>query len=229
MVLLLYVWRFSLLFFSTFCSLRIRSFVRSFCWRYYNCYWNARATIPHENSRKIRFRLGPSPRRSVETARTSVKPVAKRRLRLPAFALGVCVLASYTPLSSVVVMRNGRSDWPPSSTDYNLAHTHGRARNMSKTSNSAASGSSSSSSSHMPTVAVAPAEDNFDFLFKIVLIGDCGTGKTCVVQRFKSGTYAENQGNTIGVDFSMKTIKIDGKKVKVVSSVRIIVSSVRTS
>lgn len=60
-----------------------------------------------------------------------------------------------------------------------------------------------------------PAEDNFDFLFKIVLIGDCGTGKTCVVQRFKSGTYAENQGNTIGVDFSMKTIKIDGKKVKV--------------
>jgi len=77
--------------------------------------------------------------------------------------------------------------------------------------------SAASSSSH-PTasshaVAVS-AEDNFDFLFKIVLIGDCGTGKTCVVQRFKSGTYAENQGNTIGVDFSMKTVKIDGKKVK---------------
>lgn len=90
---------------------------------------------------------------------------------------------------------------------------------MSKASGPAASGSSSaasSSSSHnVPGVAVMPAEDNFDFLFKIVLIGDCGTGKTCVVQRFKSGTYAENQGNTIGVDFSMKTIKIDGKKVKV--------------
>lgn len=88
---------------------------------------------------------------------------------------------------------------------------------MSKTSGPAASGSSveASSSSHNPGVAVVPAEDNFDFLFKIVLIGDCGTGKTCVVQRFKSGTYAENQGNTIGVDFSMKTIKIDGKKVKV--------------
>lgn len=89
---------------------------------------------------------------------------------------------------------------------------------MSKASGSAASGPSSSSSSpqqQTPGVAVMPAEDNFDFLFKIVLIGDCGTGKTCVVQRFKSGTYAENQGNTIGVDFSMKTIKIDGKKVKV--------------
>ncbi|XP_025192502.1 ras-related protein Rab-43 [Melanaphis sacchari] len=86
---------------------------------------------------------------------------------------------------------------------------------MSKTSGSAASGSSSSSSQQQASgVAAVPAEDNFDFLFKIVLIGDCGTGKTCVVQRFKSGTYAENQGNTIGVDFSMKTIKIDGKKVK---------------
>jgi len=90
---------------------------------------------------------------------------------------------------------------------------------MSKTSGSAASGSSSSSSSQQQVsgVAAVPAEDNFDFLFKIVLIGDCGTGKTCVVQRFKSGTYAENQGNTIGVDFSMKTIKIDGKKVKVIN------------
>ena len=58
-------------------------------------------------------------------------------------------------------------------------------------------------------------DENFDFLFKIVLIGDCGVGKTCVVQRFKSGTFVERHGNTIGVDFSMKTILVDGKKVKV--------------
>lgn len=58
-------------------------------------------------------------------------------------------------------------------------------------------------------------DDNFDFLFKIVLIGDCGTGKTCVVQRFKNGTYIERHGNTIGVDFSMKTLTVDGKHVKV--------------
>lgn len=59
------------------------------------------------------------------------------------------------------------------------------------------------------------SEEAFDFLFKIVLIGDCGTGKTCVVQRFRSGTYIERQGSTIGVDFSMKTIFLDGKKIKV--------------
>lgn len=58
-------------------------------------------------------------------------------------------------------------------------------------------------------------DDQFDFLFKIVLIGDCGTGKTCVVQRFKTGNFIESHGNTIGVDFSMKTVTVDGKKVKV--------------
>lgn len=61
-------------------------------------------------------------------------------------------------------------------------------------------------------------DDSFDFLFKVVLIGDCGTGKTCVVQRFKSGTFIERHGSTIGVDFSMKTVIVDGKKVKVSQS-----------
>lgn len=65
------------------------------------------------------------------------------------------------------------------------------------------------------TLLTNSSDDTFDYLFKIVLIGDCGTGKTCVVQRFKTGNYVERHGNTIGVDFSMKTISIDGKKVKV--------------
>lgn len=58
------------------------------------------------------------------------------------------------------------------------------------------------------------SDDSFDYLFKIVLIGDAGVGKTCVVQRFKSGTFFERQHSTIGVDFTMKTLTIDGKKVK---------------
>ncbi len=37
------------------------------------------------------------------------------------------------------------------------------------------------------------SDDSFDYLFKIVLIGDAGVGKTCVVQRFKSGTFLEKQ------------------------------------
>ncbi|XP_051873662.1 ras-related protein Rab-43 [Pristis pectinata] len=57
-------------------------------------------------------------------------------------------------------------------------------------------------------------DESFDFLFKVVLIGDAGVGKTCVVQRFKSGIFVARQGNTIGVDFTMKTLEIQGKRVK---------------
>ncbi|VEN42496.1 unnamed protein product [Callosobruchus maculatus] len=49
------------------------------------------------------------------------------------------------------------------------------------------------------TLMTISTEETFDFLFKIVLIGDCGTGKTCVVQRFKNGTFIERHGNTIGL------------------------------
>ncbi|KAE8281460.1 Ras-related protein Rab-19 [Larimichthys crocea] len=57
-------------------------------------------------------------------------------------------------------------------------------------------------------------DDYFDFLFKIILIGDSDVGKTCVVQNFKSGIFSEKQQNTIGVDFSVRTMDIEGKKVK---------------
>ncbi|XP_065884766.1 ras-related protein Rab-43-like [Dysidea avara] len=56
--------------------------------------------------------------------------------------------------------------------------------------------------------------DSFDFLFKIILVGDAGVGKTCIVQRFKNGIFIERQANTIGVDFTLKTIMVDGKKIK---------------
>ncbi|XP_040885728.1 ras-related protein Rab-19-like [Toxotes jaculatrix] len=57
-------------------------------------------------------------------------------------------------------------------------------------------------------------DDSFDFLFKIILIGDSNVGKTCVVQNFKSGIFTERQQNTIGVDFTVRTVDIEGKKVK---------------
>lgn len=65
------------------------------------------------------------------------------------------------------------------------------------------------------TLMAMSVDDTFDFLFKIVLIGDCGVGKSCVVERFKSGNFVERHGNTIGVDFSMKSVNIEGKKIKV--------------
>lgn len=73
-------------------------------------------------------------------------------------------------------------------------------------------------SSRNPNTLMSVSDEQFDYLFKIVLIGDCGTGKTCIVQRLKSGNFIERHGNTIGVDFSMKTLIVDGKKVKVSGS-----------
>lgn len=71
----------------------------------------------------------------------------------------------------------------------------------------------------MPGVAALGAgpdpEESYDFLFKLVLIGDASVGKTCLVQRFKTGAFSERQGSTIGVDFTMKSLEIQGKRVKV--------------
>ena len=62
------------------------------------------------------------------------------------------------------------------------------------------------------------AEDldtDFDYLFKIVLIGDAGVGKTAIVHRFKYNTFVERHASTIGVDFTLKTMQVDDKKIKV--------------
>ena len=58
---------------------------------------------------------------------------------------------------------------------------------------------------------------DYDFLFKIVLIGDAGVGKTSLLRRFTDDVFTSD-GPTIGVDFSIKTLEIDGKTVKVISS-----------
>ncbi|XP_038610597.1 ras-related protein Rab-19 [Tachyglossus aculeatus] len=59
------------------------------------------------------------------------------------------------------------------------------------------------------------ADEAFDYLFKIILVGDSNVGKTSVVHRFIAGLYAEKQHNTIGVDFAVRSLDIQGKKVKI--------------
>lgn len=61
------------------------------------------------------------------------------------------------------------------------------------------------------TQKIPDPDEKFDFLFKIVLIGDANVGKTCIVQRFKYGTFVEKHSSTIGVDFTLKTIDVEGK------------------
>ncbi|XP_030843196.1 ras-related protein Rab-8A-like isoform X1 [Strongylocentrotus purpuratus] len=55
----------------------------------------------------------------------------------------------------------------------------------------------------------------YDFLYKIVVIGDPGVGKTCVIFRFSEDVFHTTFLSVIGIDFKFRTIELDGKKIKV--------------
>jgi GTP-binding protein EngB required for normal cell division len=55
---------------------------------------------------------------------------------------------------------------------------------------------------------------DFDALYKIVLIGESNTGKTSMLLRFADNVFTENYLCTIGVDFKIKTLRVDNKVVK---------------
>nr|AMZ00347.1 Ras superfamily small GTPase Rab8 [Nilaparvata lugens] len=54
----------------------------------------------------------------------------------------------------------------------------------------------------------------YDYLFKLLLIGDSGVGKTCVLFRFSEDAFNTTFISTIGIDFKIRTIELDGKKIK---------------
>ena len=53
-----------------------------------------------------------------------------------------------------------------------------------------------------------------DYLFKLLLIGDSGVGKSCLLLRYADDAYSDSYITTIGVDFKIRTVDIDGKTVK---------------
>jgi len=54
----------------------------------------------------------------------------------------------------------------------------------------------------------------YDYLFKLLLIGDSGVGKSCLLLRFADNSYTDSYISTIGVDFKIRTVEIDGKTIK---------------
>ncbi|OAF65666.1 hypothetical protein A3Q56_06615 [Intoshia linei] len=50
--------------------------------------------------------------------------------------------------------------------------------------------------------------------YKFIVIGDSGTGKTCLLCRFAENKYEEHNISTVGVDFKLKNLKIDETNVK---------------
>jgi len=53
-----------------------------------------------------------------------------------------------------------------------------------------------------------------DSQIKLLLIGDSGVGKSCCLLRFSEDSFTPSFITTIGIDFKIRTIELDGKRVK---------------
>ena len=58
------------------------------------------------------------------------------------------------------------------------------------------------------------SDSDFKYLFKILVIGDVGVGKTSLIRRLTKGYFAENITSTVGVDYGSKVLNVHGDKVK---------------
>ncbi|KAK4377130.1 hypothetical protein RND71_003426 [Anisodus tanguticus] len=62
-------------------------------------------------------------------------------------------------------------------------------------------------------MARRPDED-YDYLFKIVLIGDSGVGKSNLLSRFTRNEFCLESKSTIGVEFATRTLQVEGRIIK---------------
>eukprot|EP00982_Pelagococcus_subviridis_P014954 31368-Pelagococcus_subviridis.AAC.7 len=56
--------------------------------------------------------------------------------------------------------------------------------------------------------------DDYDYLFKVVLIGDSGVGKSNLLSRFTRNEFCLESKSTIGVEFATRTIEVDTNTIK---------------
>ncbi|KAJ3363951.1 small GTP-binding protein domain [Allomyces macrogynus ATCC 38327] len=60
----------------------------------------------------------------------------------------------------------------------------------------------------------AAKSSTYDYLIKLLLIGDSGVGKSCLLLRFCDDSFTPSFITTIGIDFKIRTIELDGKRIK---------------
>ena len=58
------------------------------------------------------------------------------------------------------------------------------------------------------------AEEEYDFIFKVLLIGNSDVGKSSLILRYVDQRWSDTFVPTIGVDFKIKTLMVDNKKIK---------------
>ncbi|XP_010245424.1 PREDICTED: ras-related protein RABA2a [Nelumbo nucifera] len=57
-------------------------------------------------------------------------------------------------------------------------------------------------------------DEEYDYLFKVVLIGDSGVGKSNLLSRFTRNEFCLESKSTIGVEFATRTVQVEGKTIK---------------
>jgi small GTP-binding protein len=55
---------------------------------------------------------------------------------------------------------------------------------------------------------------DYDFMFKIIIIGESGTGKSCILHYLLENRFKKNPNHTVGVEFGCKHMDILGKRIK---------------
>eukprot|EP01126_Amoeba_proteus_P032389 TRINITY_DN3158_c0_g1_i5.p1 TRINITY_DN3158_c0_g1~~TRINITY_DN3158_c0_g1_i5.p1 ORF type:complete len:114 (-),score=7.08 TRINITY_DN3158_c0_g1_i5:214-555(-) len=56
--------------------------------------------------------------------------------------------------------------------------------------------------------------ESYDYLFKLIIIGDAACGKSCLLYRFTDNKFKGESTHTIGVEFGSKTVEVSGKFIK---------------
>ena len=65
----------------------------------------------------------------------------------------------------------------------------------------------------MPMVEEGDSRD-FDFLIKLLLIGDSAVGKSAILTRFADDSFTQSFISTVGIDFKIRHMTVDGKRMK---------------
>ena len=58
------------------------------------------------------------------------------------------------------------------------------------------------------------SQETYDYMFKVLLFGDAGVGKTSLTWRFSDDVFNHTYISTIGIDFKLRTIEVLGQKVR---------------
>lgn len=79
---------------------------------------------------------------------------------------------------------------------------------------SSGSGANSVGNAAATSGASSTTEQNFDYMFKLLIIGNSSVGKTSFLFRYCDDSFTSAFVSTVGIDFKVKTLVRDGKRIK---------------